>query len=415
MPDAADQITAERVEHARSVIGDVTRRTPVVESATLTERLGAPVVLKAENLQRVGSFKIRGALNKLAALGDDCAAGVVCASAGNHAQAVALAARERGVACEVVMPVGAAVAKVEATEALGATITLEGASVTECVDIARARAKADGKSFVHPFDDPEVICGQGTLGLELLEQIPDLTTVVVPVGGGGLIGGVAAMIKAVSPGIRVIGVQARAMAAVPASLAAGRPEPAPMAVTIADGIAVRAPSALTLALIERWVDEVVTVDEDQIADAMVLLLEKAKLVVEGGGAVGVAALLSGQIEAQNGGTICPVLSGGNVDPGLLAALARRHESQAGRRHVLFTRVADRPGGLVTLLNLVADAGASIVDVTHLREGVGLHVAETGVQLVIETRSREHGQEVIAAMRVGGYDVIGALGAGSALS
>lgn len=412
MPDPADQITAERIERARSVIADVTRRTPVVESATLTDLLGAPVVLKAENLQRVGSFKIRGALNKLAALGDGCGEAVVCASAGNHAQAVALASRERGVACEVVMPVGAAVAKVEATEALGATVMLEGASVTECVEIARGRAEAEGRSFVHPFDDPDVICGQGTLGLELVEQVPDLSTVIVPVGGGGLIGGVAAMIKAVSPATRVIGVQAAAMAAVPPSLASGRPEPAPMALTIADGIAVRAPSALTLALIDHWVDEVVTVDEDQIAAAMVLLLEKAKLVVEGGGAVGVAALLSGQIEARDGGTICPVLSGGNVDAGLLAALARRHESEAGRRHVLFTRVTDRPGGLVTLLNLVAGAGANVVDVTHLREGVGLHVAETGVQLVIETRSREHGRDVVAAMRSGGYDVVGALNAAS---
>lgn len=405
MSDAADQITAERIERARSVIADVTRRTPVVESATLSDRLGAPVMLKAENLQRVGSFKVRGALNKLAALGDGCAAGVVCASAGNHAQAVALAARERGVACEVVMPVGAAVAKFEATQALGARVTLEGESVTECVELARARAEAAGKSFIHPFDDPEVICGQGTLGLELLEQISDLSTVIVPIGGGGLIGGVAAIIKAVSPGTRVIGVQAGAMAAVPASLTAGRPEPAAVARTIADGIAVRAPSALTLALIDRWVDDVVTVDEDEIAAAMVLLLEKAKLVVEGGGAVGVAALLSGRIEARDGGTICPVLSGGNVDPGLLAALARRHESEAGRRHVLFTRVPDRPGGLVTLLNLVADAGANIVDVTHLREGIGLHVAETGVQLVIETRSREHAGAVVGAMRSGGYDVM----------
>jgi threonine dehydratase len=398
-------VTPEAILRARAAIGDVVRHTPVLPSATLTERGsvgGRGVFLKAENLQRTGSFKVRGALNKLAALGDACSAGVVCGSAGNHAQALAFAARERGVPCEVFMPALAPIAKAEGAAELGAIVRLAGASVDECVAAAQDRAQESGLAFVHPFDDPDVVAGQGTLGLELLEDIPDLTTVVVPLGGGGLASGVAIAVKSVLPHVRVIGVQVATCAAFPASLAAGEPRGVQPGLTIADGIAVKRPGDLTLGLIAEWVDEVVVVGEDEVAEAIVLLAEKAKLVVEGAGAVGAAALLGGQIGAASDGATCVILSGGNLDPGLLAEVARRHETEAGRRLVLFTRVPDRPGALATLLDLVARSGANLVDVEHLREGVGLHVRETAVQLVLQTRGREHAEQVTRAVGDGGY-------------
>jgi threonine dehydratase len=397
-------VTAEDVMRARAAIGDVARKTPVLPSATLTERCGGDVVLKAESLQRTGAFKIRGALNKLHALGDGCATGVVCGSAGNHAQALAMAARTRGVPCEVFMPDGAPIAKVEATTALGAHVVMGGETVDDCLVAARTRAAESGMAFVHPFDDPDIVAGQGTLGLELLDDLPDLTTVVVPVGGGGLASGIAIAVKSARPDVRVIGVQVETVAAYPASLKAGRPIGVAAALTIADGIAVKRPGDLTLRLIERWLDDVVVVPEDEIAEAMVLLMEKAKLVVEGAGAVGVAALLGGQVQATPTGTTCVVLSGGNVDAGLLATVARRHETEAGRRMVLLTRVPDRPGALAALLDTVAGAGANIVEVSHLREGIGLHVRETGVQLTVETRSREHAERVVGAVAGAGYGV-----------
>jgi threonine dehydratase len=400
----ARTVTAEDVARARVAIGDVARRTPILPSATLSERCGGDVVLKAESLQRTGSFKIRGALNKLAALGDRCAAGVVCGSAGNHAQALAFAARTRGVSCEVFMPEGAPIAKIEATEALGATVRFAGTSVDECVAAAKERAVEAGLAFVHPFDDPDIVAGQGTLGLELLEDLPDLAAVVVPVGGGGLASGVAIAVKSARPDVRIVGVQVDTCAAYPASLKAGRPIAAPSALTIADGIAVKRPGELTLGLIAEWLDGVVVVPEDEVAEAMVLLMEKAKLVVEGAGAVGVAALMGGQVAAAREGSTCAILSGGNVDAGLLATVARRHETQAGRRMVLLTRVPDRPGALAKLLNCAAEAGANIVEVSHLREGIDLHVRETGVQLTIETRSREHADAVVAAVQRAGYGV-----------
>ena len=395
-------VTAADVERAREAIGDVARHTPVLPSATLTERCGHDVLLKAESLQRTGSFKIRGALNKLSRLGDACRSGVVCGSAGNHAQALAFAASTRGVPCEVFMPTEAPIAKVEATAALGARVRDGGESVDDCLAAARDRAQEAGLTFVHPFDDPDVVAGQGTLGLELLEDLPGLGTVVVPVGGGGLASGIAIAVKSARPDVRVVGVQVETCAAYPASLRNGTPTPVAAALTIADGIAVKRPGDLTLALVREWVDEVVVVPEDDVAEAMVMLLEKAKLVVEGAGAVGVAALLGGQAKAAAGGPACVVLSGGNVDAGLLATVARRHETEAGRRLVLITRVPDRPGALASLLACVAGAGGNIVDVEHLREGIDLHVRETGVQLVIETRSREHAGEVLAAVSRSGY-------------
>ena len=400
----AGDVTADDIARAREVVAGVARRTPVLDSWTLGERAGGRVLLKAENLQRAGSFKIRGATAKLAALGADAGRGVIAGSAGNHAWAVALAARQRGVPCEVVMPPDAPLSKVEGCRSLGATVITGPAHVDGCVAQARELAADRGMAFIHPFDDPDIIAGQGTLGLELLEQIPDLAKVVVCLGGGGLASGVAIAVKSARPEVEVIGVQAAAVAAFPPSLERGEPVEVPAATTIADGVALKRPGDLTLGLVRRWVDEVTVAQEDDIAEAMVLLAERAKLVVEGAGAVGVAALLAGAVTPAAHGTTCVILSGGNVDTGLLAAVARLHESRVGRRLVVLTRVSDRPGGLARLLATVADAGANLIDAAHVREGVDLHVLETGVQLVLETRGREDAERVVAALRDAGYDV-----------
>ncbi|HTU98391.1 MAG TPA: threonine ammonia-lyase [Solirubrobacteraceae bacterium] len=395
--------SADDIRRAAEAGAGAIRETPVLSSRTLTERAGMTVALKAENLQRTGSFKIRGALAKIAALGSACEQGVVCASAGNHAQAVAYAASERGVPCCVFMPEGAPIAKAEATLALGAEVRLVGESVDESLAAARQWAAAEGQAFVHPFDDPDVVAGQGTLGVELVAQVPDLTRVVVPVGGGGLISGVAIAVKSERPDVEVIGVQAAACAPYPASLRAGEPLAVLSAMTIADGIAVKRPGAFTLRLIRKWVDDVVVVSEEEVAEAMVFLLERAKLVVEGAGAVGVAAILAGRVgDGSRGGTTAVILSGGNVDPGLLSDVVRRHESQVGRRLVLLARLPDRPGSLALLLSLVGQLGANLLDVEHIREGFDLHVRESAVQLVLETRGPGHAAEVQGAIRDAGY-------------
>jgi threonine dehydratase len=399
----AREVTAADVARARLAGRDVVRHTPVLASATLSERCGGSVVLKAESLQRTGAFKIRGALAKLATLGEECASGVVCGSAGNHAQALAAAAQARGVPCEVFMPADASIAKAEGAAALGATVRLAGSAVEECMDAARERAREAGLTFVHPFDDPDVVAGQGTVGLELLEDVPDLAKVVVPVGGGGLASGVAVAVKSARPEVEVVGVQVEAFAPFPESLRRGEAVTVEPALTIADGIAVKRPGELTLALMSEWIDDVVTAGEDDVAEAMVLLMEKAKLVVEGAGAVGVAALLRGQVTAAPAGATAVILSGGNVDAGLLANVARRHETEAGRRLVLLTRLPDRPGSLARLLATVGDAGANLVDVEHVREGLELHVRESGVQLILETRGQDHAAQVMRAVSDAGYE------------
>ncbi|MBV9363911.1 MAG: threonine ammonia-lyase [Solirubrobacterales bacterium] len=395
--------STDDIRRAAQAGAGVVRETPVLSSRTLSERAGGTVALKAENLQRTGSFKLRGVLSKLAALGEDRAAGVVTGSAGNHAQAVAHAARARGLPCYVFMPETAPIAKVEAARGLGAHVQMVGTTVDDALEAAREQAAQDERiAFVHPFEDPDVIAGQGTLGLELLEQVPDLARVIIPVGGGGLVGGVAIAIKSARPAIEVLGVQVASCAPVRGSLDAGKPVPVTSALTIADGIAVKRPGELTLQLIGRWVDEMAVVEEDEVAEAMVFLLERAKLVVEGAGAVGVAALLAGRLRASPAGTTVVVLSGGNVDAGLLGEVARRHESQSGRRLVLLASLPDRPGSLAQLLALVGERGANLLDVGHIREGFDLHVRETAVQLVLETRSSAHAEQVRKAVREAGY-------------
>jgi threonine dehydratase len=404
--DAADEVIrrleAGDANHARRVIGDLARHTPLLSSRSLSESCGGRVVLKAENLQRTGSFKLRGALHKISHLGRP--SGVVAGSAGNHGQSLAYAARAQGIPCEVFMPRDAPVAKIAAVRAFGGVVHTEGDSVDDCVAAAKERAAQSGAGFVHPFDDPDVILGQATLGLELLEDVDDLEAVVVPVGGGGLISGIAGVVKAARPGTRVIGVQVEACASFPASLAAGAPVSFEALGTIADGIAVKRPGEITLELVDRWVDELVVVSEDETAEAMVWLMERSKLVVEGGGAVGVAALLAGRVAPAPSGSTLIVLSGGNVDAGLLAAIARRHETTAGRRLRLFTRISDRPGGLAKLLGLIAEAGGNVVGAEHVREAMSLHVRETGVEIVLETRGPEHAEEIVEALESAGYEV-----------
>ncbi len=390
------------IKRAATAGQGLTRETPVLSSRTLSELAGATVAMKAENLQRTGSFKLRGAMAKIKALGEDCTAGVVTGSAGNHGQALAYASEALGVRCEVFMPESASISKVEATMASGASVHLVGVTVDESLAAARERAASGGLAFVHPFDDRDVIAGQGGIGLELLRQVPDIARVIVPIGGGGLISGIAIALKSARREIEVLGVQVENCAPFSASLEAGRPLAVKSAQTIADGIAVKRPGELTLTLIRRWVDELVTVPEDEVAEAMVFLLERAKLVVEGAGAVGVAALLSGRASGTAEGTTVVVLSGGNVDAGVLAHVVRHHESHAGRRLVLLARVPDRPGSLAGLLSLVGGRGANLLDVQHIREGIELHVRETAVQLVLETRGLEHAEQVERAVREGGY-------------
>ncbi len=391
-------IDSEVIEAARLAGIGVVKRTPITESATLSERYGGNVVFKAENLQRTGSFKIRGAMSKLASLGDAVKNGVVAGSAGNHAQSIAFAARHHNVPCEIFVPAGASLSKMEAARSYGAILSEGGDTLSDAVAAAQGRADAMGMNFCHPYDDPVVVAGQATLGLELLEDISDLSLVIIPLGGGGLTGGVAMTLKTFNPKIRVIGVQVRACAPY-----AGSPPPDGPIITLADGIAVKMPGVFTRPLIERYVDEIVVVEEDLVADAMVLLMDRGKLYVEGGGAVGVSALMSGQVKPAQTGTTCVVLSGGNVDLGLIPGLIRRNETKAGRRLILFVRISDRPGGLARLLTLFAETGANLVEVEHVREGVSLHVRETGIQAVLEVRSREQADEVLAAVRKAGYE------------
>jgi threonine dehydratase len=398
-----DIVDAEAIRAARPAVERIAKRTPVLSTRTISERAGGRVLLKAENLQRTGAFKVRGAAAKLAALGEEgCRGGVVAASAGNHAQGLAAAAAARGVPCEVYVPADAPIAKSDAALGAGATVHVGGASLDECLAAAHDRARTGGMTFVHPFDDPDVIAGQGSIGLELLEDVPDLARVVVPVGGGGLASGVAIAVKSARPEVEVFGVQVAACAPYPESLRRGEPVPVDSALTIADGIAVKRPGDITLGLLAEWLDGMAVVDDEEAAEAMVLLLERCKLVVEGAGAVGVAALLGGQVAPAAEGTTVAILSGGNVDAGLLLSIARRHETLAGRRLVVLTRVPDRPGALAGLVGCVAQAGGNIVDVSHVREGFDLHVRESAVELVLETRGRDHADEVMAAMRAHGY-------------
>lgn len=391
------QILQDDIDRAAEAGRGVVKHTPVTSSAALSERTGGQIILKAENLQRTGSFKIRGAMSKLAALGDAARPGVTAGSAGNHAQALAFAARHAGVPCEIYVPANAPISKMAACRGYGASIVEGGDSLDDAVLAARERAAEAGMIFCHPYDDVAVIAGQATLGRELLHDVADLRRVIVPLGGGGLATGTAIALKHHDPTIQVIGVQVAACAPY-----ANQPARVGPVVTLADGIAVKRPGEITKPLVEHWLDDIVVVDEESVADAMVLLMERAKLFVEGAGAVGVAALLSERVAPARNGSTCVVLSGGNVDLGVVPGLIRRHETTAGRRLIVFVRISDRPGGLAKLLTLFAESGANLIEVEHVRDGVDLHVRETGVQAVLEVKGPSHATDVIAAARAAGY-------------
>lgn len=398
--------TLADVEAARTIVRRVADITPIETSHYLSEVLGAPVVMKCENLQRTGSYKIRGAYHRISRLSDDeKARGVVAASAGNHAQGVAFAARELGIAATIFMPVGVALPKLQATRQYGAEVVLRGHTVSEPLAAAQEFAARTGAVYIPPFDHADVIAGQGTLGLELLDQVPDLETVIVPIGGGGLISGVASVLKRTAAElgrtIRVIGVQATNAAAYPISLAAGEVTEITIGPTIADGIAVAKPGRLNFDIIKDAVDEVVTVDDDDIARAMLVLLERAKLVVEPAGAVGVAAILTGKISAT--GKTVVVLSGGNIDP-LVMERVIAHGLGASERYLkLRIPLPDRPGQLARTSQIIADQNANVVEVLHTRHGAGLAISQVELELHIETRGPEHADQVIGALRDEGYD------------
>jgi threonine dehydratase len=373
------------IEAARGRIASHVRLTPVYGSESLSRRAGRNVWLKAENLQRTGSFKIRGAANKIAGLSDaERTAGVIAASAGNHGQAVARAAREFGIHATVFMPQDAPMSKVEATRAYGANTVLTGAGFDESMTEALARAAETGATFVHAFEDPVVIAGQGTIGLELAAELLEAQTFVLPIGGGGLAAGIAIALRALRPGVRLVGVQA--------GKGGGG--------TIADGIAVKHPGELTMSIIDDLLDDVVHVDDEEISDAITLLLERAKLVVEGAGAASVAALLNGKVGGT--GDVCTLLSGGNIDPTMLISVMRHGLTVAGRYLVVRTRIPDRPGALVELLELVAAERGNVLSVEHHREGMAIHVAETGVELTVITRDEGHCVQLCAALEGRGY-------------
>jgi threonine dehydratase len=379
--------TLADVEAARERLAGRARVTPVYGSETFARLAGTRVWLKAENLQRTGAFKIRGAVNKLATLGDaERAAGVVAASAGNHGQAVAWAARELGVRATVFMPEDAPMAKVDATRNYGAETELAGAGFDEALVEAMERARTTGATFVHAFEDEAVIAGQGTIGLELAEDVPDAQTFVLPVGGGGLAAGIAIALRTLRPGVRLVGVQAGKT---------GRG-------TIADGIAVKHPGELTMSILDELLDDLVHVEDEEISEAIILLLERAKLVVEGAGAASVAALITGRVGGE--GDVCALLSGGNIDPTLLISVMRHGLTHAGRYLVLRTRITDRPGELVRLLELVAAERGNVVSVEHHREGMAVHVAETEVELTIVTRNGEHCEHICQVLDREGYPV-----------
>ncbi len=398
--------TLDDIRAARERVRHVATVTPMEDSHFLHEVIGHPAHLKAENLQRTGSYKIRGAYNRIAQLSDEeKARGVVAASAGNHAQGVALAARELGIRATIFMPIGVALPKLEATRGYGADVELHGTVFDETLLAALAFAEATGAVMIPPYDHPDIVAGQGTLAFEILEQVPDVENVVVPIGGGGLIAGIATAFAQLEPElgrrVRVIGVQAEHAAAYVPSLAAGEPVAITTAPTIADGIAVGRPGDLNFAIVSHTVDDVVTVSDDETAAALVILLERTKLVVEPAGAVGVAAALAGRLDVT--GPTVFLLSGGNIDPMVMERIVSRGLATSGRYLVVGIPLPDRPGQLKTIAELIADANANVVEVQHTRHGTGLQITEVEIEIHMETRGRAHAELVLERLRAAGYD------------
>lgn len=401
-------VTLDNVVQARSLLEGVIEQTPVEQSRALGRMVGADVFLKCENLQRAGSFKVRGAYVRMAKLtAEERARGVVAASAGNHAQGVAVAAARLGIKARIYMPLGVALPKLAATRGHGAEVVLHGHNVDEALAEAQRYAEESGAVFVHPFDNADIIAGQGTLGLEILEQIPDVDTVVMGVGGGGLLAGVATAVKAkakeLGREIKVIGVQAENAAAYPPSLAADALVPLKKVSTMADGIAVGRPGQLPFSIIRELVDDVVTVSEDALARALIFLLERAKLVVEPAGAVGVAALMEGVIE--NPGTTAVILSGGNIDPMLMLKVIQRGLFASGRFLSVRIMLDDRPGSLAQISRIIAESDANVTRVDHTRIGGSISMGDVAITIDIETKGHEHCEHVLRNLRAEGFQPI----------
>ncbi len=402
--DSLHRVTLDDVRGAQKMLSGIARVTAMEGSRHLSQLVGAPVHLKCENLQRTGSFKLRGAYVRIAGLlPEERAAGVVAASAGNHAQGVALASALLGVHATVFMPKGAPLPKISATRDYGAEVRLHGVVVDETLAAAQEYAAETGAVFIHPFDHHDVIAGQGTVGLEILEQCPEVRTIVVGIGGGGLAAGVAVAVKTLRPDIRIVGVQAEGAAAYPPSLAAGRPVSIGHVATMADGIKVGRPGDVPFGIIGDLVDEVRTVSEDALSAALLLCLERAKLVVEPAGASPVAALLSAPDEFA--GPVVAVLSGGNVDPVLMERVLRHGMAAQGRYLAVRLRLTDRPGALATLLQVLSATDANVLDVSHVRTDPRLGLTEAEVELHLETKGPEHCAEVGRALREAGYTVM----------
>ena len=400
----SSQVQADDVVAARELLRDVISPTPVLRSRVLSELVGGPVFLKCENLQRTGSFKIRGAYLRITRLTDaERARGVVAASAGNHAQGVALAAALLDTKTTVFMPEGAPLPKIQATRDYGAHVVLQGASVEDALAAAEEHAGRTGSVLIHPFEHPDIVTGQGTLGFEIIEQCPQVRTVVVPVGGGGLAAGIAVAVKSLDPAVQIVGAQAAAVAPYPASLAAGRTIAVKGTPTMADGIAVSRPGELAFELLSSAGARVLTVTEESLSRGLLLCLERAKQVVEPAGAAGVAALLEHAEQMQP--PVVVVLSGGNIDPLLLSKLLRHGLRAAGRYLALRCRLPDRPGALATLLHELAGLGANVLDVWHERVTPRLQVGDVEVLLQVETRGPEHCEEVITELRHAGYTLV----------
>ncbi|SDU54714.1 threonine ammonia-lyase [Gordonia westfalica] len=394
-------LTSADIEKATAELSDVVRRTPLIASRVLSERSGADVWLKCENLQRTGSFKPRGAYLRISRLSaEERARGVVAASAGNHAQGVAWSATELGITSRVYMPTGASLPKIAATKAYGAEVVLAGETVDEALVEAQRYADQTGAVLIHPFDHLDIVAGQATVGVEILEQMPDVTVIVVPLGGGGLLAGVAAAVRTARPEVKVIGVQAAQAAAWPTSLAATRPVPAASMNTMADGIAVATPGDVPFEHVTEYVDDVVTVSEEELSTALLLMLERAKMVVEPAGAAGVAAAVGGTLDLS--GRVCVVLSGGNIDPLLLRHVTTHGLTAAGRFLTFTATVSDRPGGLLALLELLRQQGASVIDIVHSRVADDLYLGEVQVTVSVETRGPDHQRDVRGALSEAGF-------------
>ncbi len=398
-------VTLDDIRAAQELLSGVVRPTPLEYSRALSDRVGSEVFLKCENLQRAGSFKIRGAYTRMARLSvEEKARGVVAASAGNHAQGVALAAQLLGIEAKVYMPNGAPMPKLVATRAYGAEVEFVGTTIDECLLSALAWEAETGAVLIHPFDHQDIVAGQGTCGLEILDQCPDVRTIIVPTGGGGLLAGIACAVKSSHPEVRVLGVQAEQAAAYPMSLKAGRPVPVDTMTTMADGIAVGCPGQVPYAMVEQLVDGMDTVSEAELSRGLLFLLERAKLVVEPAGAAAVARLLdpsSRQLE----GSVVAVLSGGNIDPLLLLRIIRHGMASAGRYLQFSVRVPDRPGSLARLLADLARADANVVEVQHARSESMLSVDEVEIKVECETKGPEHREEVLRALRAFGYRLL----------